>query len=51
VARVLKISRQAVYRIPRPRRAPDAATRPPAYDVERAIVEVAEANPTDGYRS
>jgi len=50
VARILRISRQAVYRIPRPRRAPDAARRPPVNDVEAAIIEVAEANPTDGYR-
>jgi putative transposase len=50
VARILRISRQAVYRIPKPRRAPDAARRPPVDDVERAIIEVAERNPTDGYR-
>ena len=50
VARILRISRQAVYRIPRPRRAADAARRRPVDDVEAAIVEVAEANPTDGYR-
>ena len=50
VARILRISRQAVYRIPRPRKPPDAARRPPVDDVERAIVQVAEANPTDGYR-
>ena len=50
VTRILRISRQAVYRIPRPRKPPDAAKRPPVDDVEAAIVEVAEANPTDGYR-
>ena len=50
VARILRISRQAVYRIPRPRKPPDAARRPPVDEVEAAIVEVAEANPTDGYR-
>jgi putative transposase len=50
VARILRISRQAVYRVPRPRKPPDAARRPPVDDVERAIVEVAERNPTDGYR-
>ena len=49
VARVLQVSRQAVYRIPKPRGA-DAARRPPVDDVEAAIVEVAEHNPTDGYR-
>ena len=50
VARVLQTTRQAIYRVPRPHRPPDAAKRPPVDDVERAIVEVAEANPTDGYR-
>jgi putative transposase len=50
VARILRISRQALYRIPRPRKTPDAAHHPPVDDVERAIVEVAERNPTDGYR-
>ena len=50
VARILRISRQALYRVPKPRRAPDAARRPPVDEVELAIVEVAEANPTDGYR-
>src|SRR5215210_6591683 len=50
VARVAQISRQAIYRIPKPRRAPASPARPPADEVEAAIVEVAEANPTDGYR-
>jgi putative transposase len=50
VARILQISCQAIYRVPRPRRAPGAARREPLDEVERAIVEVAEANPTDGYR-
>jgi putative transposase len=49
VARILKISRQAIYRIPKPRRAP-APSRPPTCEVEAAIVAEAEANPTDGYR-
>jgi len=48
VARVLQISRQAIYRTPRPRRAPQR--RPPSGEVEEAIVAVAKANPTDGYR-
>jgi putative transposase len=48
VARVLQISRQAVYRTPEPRRAPQR--RPPVGPVEEAIVEVAKENPTDGYR-
>jgi putative transposase len=50
VARVMQISRQALYRLPTRRPAaagPAAAARD---DVERAIVEVAEANQTDGYR-
>jgi putative transposase len=50
VTRVLQISRQAVYRVPRPKRPPDAAKRPPADEVDAAIVQVAEDNPTDGYR-
>jgi putative transposase len=44
VARVLQISRQAIYRTPRPQ------PRPARDDVERAIVEVAGENQTDGYR-
>lgn len=50
VARVLQISRQAIYRVPRPHRSSDAARRPPVDDVEEAIVRVAQENPTDGYR-
>jgi putative transposase len=48
VARVMQISRQAMYRLPKPRSAPQR--RPPTDAVEQAIVEVAKANPTDGYR-
>ena len=48
VARVLQVSRQAVYRTPTPRRPPQR--RPVCDPVEQAIVEVAEANQTDGYR-
>ena len=48
VARVARVSRQALYRTPRPRTRPQR--RPPADPVERAIVEVAVANQTDGYR-
>src|SRR5512134_2361360 len=50
VARVAQISRQAIYRTPKTR--PPAARRaaPPAYSVEAAIAEVADANQTDGYR-
>jgi len=50
VARILKISRQAIYRIPKPRRAPASPARPPTDEVEAAIIAEAEANPTDGYR-
>ena len=50
VARVAQISRQAIYRVPKPRRAPASSSRPPADEVEQAIVDVAMANPTDGYR-
>jgi putative transposase len=50
VARVLQISRQAIYHVPKPRPASVSPARPPADDVEAAIVDVAMANPTDGYR-
>jgi putative transposase len=50
VARILQISRQAIYRPPT--KAPAGARRScrPTDDVEKAIVEVCEENPTDGYR-
>lgn len=48
VARVMQISRQALYRTPTPRRPPQR--RPPVDAVERAIVEEATANQADGYR-
>jgi putative transposase len=48
VARVAQISRQAIYRTPRPRRSPQ---RQPVTDpVDVAIVETAKSYPTDGYR-
>ena len=50
VARVAQISRQAIYRVPKTRPTAARRSRPPADDVEAAIVEVAEANQTDGYR-
>src|SRR5215203_7103809 len=50
VARVAQISRQAIYRTARPRRAPASAARPPADEVEAAIVDIAVANPTVDYR-
>ena len=48
VARVMQISRQALYRVPTPRAAPQR--RPLADPVEAAIVAEALANQTDGYR-
>lgn len=48
VARVLQVSRQALYRTPKPRSAPQRRTL--AGPVEAAIVEEALANQTDGYR-
>jgi putative transposase len=49
VVRIAQISRQAIYRIPETR--PPAARRsPPVDETDRAIVAVAEANQTDGYR-
>jgi putative transposase len=48
VARVMQVSRQAIYRTPKPRTRP--GPRPAAGSVDRAIVEVAKANPTDGTR-
>ena len=50
VARLLQISRQAIYRIPTRPPADARRSRPPVDDVEAAIIEVAEQNPTDGYR-
>jgi putative transposase len=51
VARVLRVSRQAIYYVPtrRPAKA-RRRTGPPADEIEAAIIEVAEANQTDGYR-
>ena len=48
VARVLGVTRQAIYRIPKPRSAPQR--RPVSDPVDLAIVDVAKENPTDGYR-
>ncbi len=50
VARILQISRQAIYRTPTKPPASARRSAPPADDVEAAIVEVAEDNPGDGYR-
>src|SRR5207244_5823794 len=48
VARVLQISRQAIYRTPTPRTPPQR--RPVSDPVEQTIVEIARDNQTDGYR-
>jgi putative transposase len=48
VARVMQISRQALYRVPKPRSSPQR--RPRQGPVEQTIVETARANPSDGYR-
>lgn len=51
VARILQISRQAIYRVPaKPPAAGVSRSRPAVDEVERTIIEVAEENPTDGYR-
>jgi putative transposase len=48
VARVAQVSRQAIYRTPRPKKSPQRG--PVAAGVDQAIVEVAKDNPTDGTR-
>jgi putative transposase len=48
VARVMQITRQAIYRTPTPQTPPQR--RPAADLVEQAIVEIARDNQTDGYR-
>jgi len=48
VARVMHVSRQALYRVPTPRSVPQR--RPVSDPVEAAIVAEALANQTDGYR-
>ena len=48
VARVMQISRQALYRTPTPRTPPQR--RPVSDPVEQAIVDEATANQSDGYR-
>ena len=48
VARVMHVSRQALYRVPTPRSVPQR--RPVSDPVEAAIVTEALANQTDGYR-
>jgi putative transposase len=48
VARVMQVNRSGLYRAPR--RRPPRTRRPPIDPVDRAIVEVARQNPTDGTR-
>ena len=48
VARVLQVSRQAIYRTPK--RRPEKARRPVTDPTDLAIVRVARENPTDGTR-
>ena len=48
VARVMQVSRQAIYRTPK--RRTDRGPRPVTGAVDRAIVAVAKQNPTDGSR-
>ncbi len=48
VARSLKVSRQALYRVPKLRGEPKR--KAPSDLIEREIVETAKANQTDGYR-
>ena len=48
VARLLRVSRQALYRTPG--RRPATVRRPPSDPVERTIIETARTHPTDGYR-
>jgi len=48
VARVARISRQAIYRTPKPRKSPQRG--PAAAGVDQAIVRIAKDNPTDGTR-
>ena len=50
VARILRISRQAIYRVPTGLAQAGRRRGRPSTKSSAAIVEVAEANPTDGYR-
>ena len=50
MARVARIIRQAIYRTPKTRPPAVGRAAAPGDEVELAIVAVAEANPTDGYR-
>jgi putative transposase len=50
VARVAQVSRQAIYRTPKVAPPKARRSRAPVDEVEAAIIEVAKANQTDGYR-
>ena len=50
VARVMQISRQAIYRTPKTPPAAARRARPPVDEVEQAIIEIATDNPTDRHR-
>ena len=50
VARILQLSRQAIYGVAKPRRTPASPQRPPVDEVEAAIVDVAIEHATDGHR-
>jgi putative transposase len=50
VARIAQISRQAIYRTARTKPAAARRSTPPADEIEAAIVDIAKANQTDGYR-
>jgi hypothetical protein len=51
VGRIAQISRQAIYRTPKTPPSAARRLRPPADEVEQAIVGVAADNHTDGYRN
>lgn len=48
VARIAQVSRQAIYRTPKPRKSPQRG--PAAAGVDQVIVDIAKENPTDGTR-
>jgi len=50
VARVMQVSRQALYRVPTRRPSETGPARAIRDEIEQVIVDVAEENQTDGYR-
>jgi hypothetical protein len=50
LARIQQISRQAIYRVPTKAPAGARRSRPSVDEIQPAIVALAQANPTDGYR-